>query len=151
MVVYLNQILGLTDNTVQTYLPKKCITVREEVKGVVQPVEKCFLLYSYGYNRAENFAALPDPKYIPSSGPEDGVFEYLGLYDTDPLLLFQIVQGPITSTVFGMQSGLPGWQDRRLYPGGRRCPCGHRVHAQQPAAAWLRDSVDLRSLWRDPL
>ena len=36
MVVYLNQILGLTDETVTTFLPKKCIEVKEEVKGVVQ-------------------------------------------------------------------------------------------------------------------
>ena len=94
-VVYLNQIMGLTDESVQTYLPKICMNVREEVQGTVQPVRKCFLNYggehpdytsiggtiaNYQYNRAANFAALPAPAYIPEGGPMDGWFEYLGLY-----------------------------------------------------------------------
>jgi uncharacterized protein YlzI (FlbEa/FlbD family) len=62
LVVYLNQILGLTDETVPTLLPKKCIMVKEEVQGVVQMVRKCFLLYSsYVYSRGANFASLPSP------------------------------------------------------------------------------------------
>ena len=82
-VVYLNQIMGLTDESVQTYLPKICMNVREEVQGTVQPVRKCFLNYGdehpgtgyenipgngpyadYQYDRAANFGALPAPAYI---------------------------------------------------------------------------------------
>jgi hypothetical protein len=119
-VVYSNEIMGLTDESVQTYLPKICMTVREEVQGTVQPVRKCFLNYgaehplyenipgnsayaNYMYNRTANFAALPAPAYIPESGTMDGWFEYLGLWSepvgTDPYL-FYIVQGPILDSVF---------------------------------------------------
>jgi hypothetical protein len=107
MVVYLNQIMGLADENVQTVLPKECINVREEVNGVVQTVRKCFLNYGavppdshpYAYDRAANFGALPAPAYIPESSPVDGWFEYLGVYSETPLL-FQIVQGPILNAVF---------------------------------------------------
>lgn len=55
MVAYSNQILGLTDEAVTTFLPKKCIMVKEEVKGVVQLVRKCFLDYgNFAYSRAAN-------------------------------------------------------------------------------------------------
>jgi hypothetical protein len=118
--VYTNEIMGLTDESVQTYLPKICMNVREEVQGNVQQVRKCFLNYGtahpehenivgnsgyadYQYNRTANFAALPAPAYIPASGPMDGWFEYLGLWSepvgTDPYL-FYIVQGPILQSVF---------------------------------------------------
>ncbi len=118
--VYINEIMGLTDENVQTYLPKICMNVREEVQGNVQQVRKCFLNYGtahpehenivgnseyadYQYNRTANFAALPAPAYIPASGPMDGWFEYLGLWSepvgTDPYL-FYIVQGPILQSVF---------------------------------------------------
>jgi len=117
---YTNEIMGLTDESVQTYLPKICMNVREEVQGNVQQVRKCFLNYGaahpehenitgnseyadYQYNRTANFAALPAPAYIPASGPMDGWFEYLGLWSepvgTDPYL-FYIVQGPILESVF---------------------------------------------------
>jgi len=107
MVVYLNQILGLADENVQTVLPKECINVREEVNGVVQTVRKCFLNYGavppdslpYAYDRAANFGSLPAPAYIPETGPMDGWFEYLAVYSETPLL-FQIVQGPILNAVF---------------------------------------------------
>jgi len=99
MVVYLNQILGLTDETVTPFLPKKCILVKEEVKGVVQMVQKCFLLYgSYAYNRAANFGALPAPPYIPANSPMAGWFEYLAVLD--PLgPTFNIRQGLILPVV----------------------------------------------------
>lgn len=120
-VVYTNQIIGLTDENVQTYLPKICINVREEVSGTVQTVRKCFLNYgpardgspdiggtpaNYGYDRADNFKALPAPAYIPADGPIDGWFEYLGVYDDTSLpVLFYIVQGPILDNVFGTDPG----------------------------------------------
>jgi hypothetical protein len=83
MVAYVNQILGLTDETVATVLPKKCISVKEEVQGVVQFVNKCFLDYgSFAYDRSANFdAQLPDPPYIPAGQPLPGWFEYLAVLD----------------------------------------------------------------------
>lgn len=97
-VAYLNQILGLTDEGVQTYLPKSCIEVKEEVQGAVQMVRKCFLDYSaFNYDRGSNFATLPSPAYIPASAPAQGWFEYLTLLDTTPT--FQIAQGPILDAV----------------------------------------------------
>lgn len=124
-VVYINQIMGLTDEGVQTYLPKKCINVREEVQGTVQTVRKCFLNYGpddtddpndglefadYQYARTANFLALPAPPYIPAGVSEDGWFEYLGLWsEADPTTgtpdLFYIVQGPIMANVFGVDLG----------------------------------------------
>ena len=126
MVVYLNQIMGLADENVQTVLPKECINVREEVNGVVQTVRKCFLNYGAvppdglpcAYDRAVNFGSLPDQAYIPKDAPEDGWFEYLGVYSVTPLL-FEIVQGPILNTVFpdSPYVQFPGQQHRRLRPG----------------------------------
>ena len=97
-VAYINQILGLTDQTVATYLPKKCIQVREEVQGVVQSVQKCFLDYgSFAYDRQGNFGSLPYPASIPASGPVSGWFEYLGLKDLTPT--FYIANGSILGVV----------------------------------------------------
>ncbi len=106
MVVYMNEIMGLTDESVNTLLPKKCIQVREEVKGVVQLVRKCFLDYSDGdggpnavdYNRDAHFLALPDPAYIPENSPVNGWFEYLEVVDPN-IPSFQVAQGPILDTV----------------------------------------------------
>jgi hypothetical protein len=100
-VVYSNQIMGLLD--VPTYLPKLCVTVREEVQGNMQEVQKCVLDYSaYGYTRSINFGALPAPAYIPADAPQEGWFEYLGVVDPDATpVLFKIIQGPILDNVFG--------------------------------------------------
>lgn len=107
MVVYLNQILGLTDPTVTVFLPRKCITVKEEVKGVVQMVQKCFLDYgAFDYNRGSVFGALPSPAYIPAAGPAPGTFEYLALYDSTPT--FYIANGSILSVVPELASN-QGW------------------------------------------
>ncbi|MDD2659789.1 MAG: hypothetical protein PHY54_08935 [Methylococcales bacterium] len=105
MVAYLNQIMGLTDPATATVLPKICINVREEVKGVVQTVQKCFLNYGaapapingpYNYERTVNFTSLPTPPYIPASGPLPGWFEYLGVTNPDPTApTFYKAQGPI--------------------------------------------------------
>lgn len=97
-VAYINQILGLTDQTVATYLPKNCILVKEEVQGVVQSVQKCFLDYgAFAYGRAGNFGSLPSPAYIPASSPVAGWFEYLALQDATPT--FYIAQGSIVGAV----------------------------------------------------
>jgi hypothetical protein len=110
MVVYLNQILGLTDKETITALPKTCIDVREEVKGVMQTVEKCFLQYSdYNYTRASNFASLPHPAYIPayvSGPPVEGNFEYLS--EMGETRTFEISQGPIMGAVPELKAS-PGY------------------------------------------
>jgi hypothetical protein len=101
MVAYLNQIMGLTDPATATVLPKICINVKEEVKGVVQMVQKCFLNYGavpapingpYNYNRKANFTNLPSPAYIPAGNPVAGEFEYL--FASSPTT-FYTFQGPI--------------------------------------------------------
>ncbi len=99
MVVYANQILGLPDPNTSTMLPTRCITVREEVKGKVQWVKKCFLDYSaYNYDRDTNFSSLPSPAYIPADAPQEGWFEYLSLL-SESTRTFDIVQGPILAAV----------------------------------------------------
>jgi len=107
LVAYLNQIMGLSDPlTLTTLDPKICIDRKQEVQGVVELVQECFLDYSaYGYARLTNFGALPAPAYIPEGAPEEGWFEYLSLVpETDPPL-FQILQGPITTAVFTDEPG----------------------------------------------
>ncbi|MGR9086568.1 MAG: hypothetical protein ACU841_05765 [Gammaproteobacteria bacterium] len=110
LIVYLNQILGLSNKDSTTVLPKTCVTVREEVKGAVQDVEKCFLNYgAYGYTRAQTYGNLPYPPYIPDGAAVPGTIEYLAEYPLDPPLpfpVFAIQQGPINDVVFG---GLPGF------------------------------------------
>ena len=112
IVVYLNQIMGLSDPATVTILdPKICIDVKQEVKGVVQLVQKCFLDYgAYGYDRLVNFStteqSLPAPAYIPELAPQDGWFEYLALVpgtEMDPR--FWILQGPILDAVFDVDPG----------------------------------------------
>jgi len=102
-VAYLNQIMGLTDESVTTFLPKKCINIREEVNGVVQTVRKCFLDYgatggNYAYDRTANFTSLPSPAYIPAAAPQAGWFEYLSVLDST-IPSFGITQGPILAAV----------------------------------------------------
>lgn len=83
LVAYLNQIMGLSDPATPTILdPKLCIDVKEEVMGVVQLVQKCFLDFgAYTYDRTANFGALPAPPYIPAASPTAGWFEYLAVLD----------------------------------------------------------------------
>jgi hypothetical protein len=122
MVAYTNSLMGLDD--VPTILGKLCETYREEVQGVIQPVEKCYLDYTvivpkeagaYDYDRAANFGALPSPAYIPADAPLAGWFEYLAEIDPQqvpPLPpLFQILQGPILPPVFGVD---PGFTDGNI-------------------------------------
>ena len=113
LVAYLNQIMGLSDPLTTTILdPKICIDRKQEVQGVVQLVQECFLDYSaYIYARLTNFGALPAPAYIPEGAPEEGWFEYLSLVpETDPPL-FQILYGPITTAVFTDE---PGFADGNI-------------------------------------
>ena len=114
MVAYLNQIMGLTELTESTILPKLCIDRKQEVQGVVQLVEECFLDYgtvppdslAYAYERLDNFAALPSPAYIPDDDPADGTFEYLVQLDDVPT--FGIEYGLITTAVFADAPGDTG-------------------------------------------
>ncbi|MDO9214201.1 MAG: hypothetical protein Q8Q54_18175 [Methylococcales bacterium] len=105
LVVYLNQILGLDLPTTTTQLPKTCINIKQEVKGVVQTVNKCFLNYSaYNYERSQTYGNLPFPKNIPATNLQLGFFDYLTPYQnqitTDGRPLFYIKSASIVPTVF---------------------------------------------------
>ncbi|MDD2542200.1 MAG: hypothetical protein PHH28_14325, partial [Desulfuromonadaceae bacterium] len=110
-IVYLNQILGLSDKTTDTVLPKICIMVKEEVQGEMVMVEKCFLNYgNYGFTRSQTHGNLPYPAYITGTAGNDGTFEYLSVYPDvsgpNGKPLFWIASGQIESVVFGgTQSG----------------------------------------------
>jgi hypothetical protein len=85
LLVYLNEILGLTEGSTYLGVPPICIDVKEEVMGSIEMVEKCFLNYgAYLYQRGDNFGSLPSPAYIPEADPDDpliypleGTFEFL--------------------------------------------------------------------------
>jgi hypothetical protein len=99
LVAYVNQIMGLSDLDPD----RLCETYREEVQGVIQLVEKCFLDYSnYGYERGTNFGELPSPAYIPEGDATAGWFEYS--YQINDVPEFGIMQGPITTGVFADES-----------------------------------------------
>ncbi len=104
LAVYLNQILGLDLSTTPTQLPKTCIDIKQEVKGVVQTVNKCFLDYSaYDYERAQTYGNLPFPQNIPAKDSKIGVFDYLTptlTFAADGRPLFNIISAPIVPTVF---------------------------------------------------
>lgn len=122
LVVYMNQIMGLDLKDTKTQLPKICITITKEVKGVVQPVEKCFLDYSsYKYERATTYGSLPFPASMPAESPKAGSFDYLTLYPDLKTLngnkpLFHILSAPIVPTVFpnSIGGGLPGFTDGNI-------------------------------------
>jgi hypothetical protein len=111
LVVYLNEILGLTEGETILGVPPICINVKEEVMGSIGLVEKCFLDYSaYTYNRTSNFATLPSPAYIPASepGPYEGWFEFLSIFDQIAFpedILYTVAEGPILQTVFSDGEG----------------------------------------------
>ena len=100
MVAYLNMLMGLDEAS--TFLPKHTETYREEVQGTIQEVEKSFLDYgAFAYIRGTNFGALPSPAYIPEAAPVPGEFEYLAVVPGSDPPDFHIMQGPITTAVFG--------------------------------------------------
>ena len=104
MVVYLNQIMGLVDAAPAA--DKVCQDRKQEVKGVVQLVEECFLKYDafLEYNRQSNFGSLPNPPYIPEVAPQLGWFEFLTTDDGGST--FYIKSDLIADTVFaGPYSG----------------------------------------------
>jgi len=112
LLVYLNEILGLTDLDTPTVLPKICTEVREEVMGSVETVQKCFLNYGpndsspgYSYDRATNFGALPEPAYIPEGAPNGGWFEFLENLGSNT---YTVTEGPIMGAVFNDDPGLMG-------------------------------------------
>jgi hypothetical protein len=103
MVVYMNEILGLTQGPEASLLcdPCKTVTVREEVKGEMQHVIKRFLNYSpYTYDREANFStaeqSLPNPAYIPDNDSY-GWFEFMEPIGGDMTVY---MTGSILSTVF---------------------------------------------------
>ncbi|MDP3009856.1 MAG: hypothetical protein Q8N30_12410 [Methylococcales bacterium] len=97
--------MGLDLSTTTTQLPKTCINIKQEVKGVVQTVNKCFLDYgAYNYERSQTYGNLPFPKNIPAANPQLGFFDYLTPYQTqmapDGRPLFHIKSANIVPTVF---------------------------------------------------
>jgi len=107
LLVYLNEIMGLTEGTTILGAPI-CIQVLEEVAGNMELVEKCFLNYGgLTYDRFTNFGALPSPAYIPEDAATDGWFEFLMDMGGG---IFQIVEGDIYATVFNS----PGFTDGNI-------------------------------------
>jgi hypothetical protein len=125
LVVYINQIMGLSDEATTTALdPKVCIDYRDEVQGNMVMVHKCFLDYTgYYYRRAKTYRLLPYPAYIPVDGPKAGWFEYLAYLrdrvNGEPL--FYIKEAPILRTVWPdlttedvLGDFLPGFTDGNI-------------------------------------
>jgi hypothetical protein len=116
MVVYLNQILGLSDLPETILGAPYCMDVKEEVMGNIDLVTKCFLNYGAfsgengyggGAGRAGNFGSLPFPPYISDgTGVMDGKFEVLKWTGDDTEYpTFDIFRGSIFERVFGGQEG----------------------------------------------
>jgi len=104
MFAYVNQMLGLVEESANPVLGKLCTPVKEEVMGEIRMVNKCVLdMRTFTYNRqityGPNPGSLPLPPYIPEGDPEHGTFEYLAVSSTVPSLTFEIVQGPIVDAV----------------------------------------------------
>jgi hypothetical protein len=119
LLVYLNQIMGLTDPAVDTYLYKVSQDIKMEVMGNMEIVTKWFLDYTrladgtatgYYYDRQTNFAGplpagLPLPAYLPANAPEVGMFEFLQDLGGGS---YQAVVGPIMTAVFLDDPGYSG-------------------------------------------
>ena len=106
LLVYLNEILGLTEGATQFGNDPVCILVKEEVMGVMDMVEKCFLDYdAYDYDRTSNFSALPSPAYIPEGAATPGWFEFLWQVAPDT---FVITEDAIMTAVFANNVGYTG-------------------------------------------
>ncbi len=108
LFVYLNEVLGLTEDSSPSILPRVCIPIKQEVMGVIKMVPTCFLDYSgFTYSRLAKFGGLPERPYVPMDDPVPGYFEYLALTNPDPPM-FEIEQGPITTAVFQDEVGFDG-------------------------------------------
>jgi hypothetical protein len=119
LLVYLNQIMGLTDPAVDTYLFKVDKDIKMEVMGEIVTVKKWFLDYTrladgtasgYYYDRQTNFtgplpAGLPLPAYLPTNAPELGMFEFLQDLGGGS---YQAGVGPIMTAVFLNDPGYSG-------------------------------------------
>ena len=126
LVAYINQIMGLSDEATVTVLdPKICIDYRDEVKGQMVWVHKCFLDYSdYIYTRARTYRNLPSPAYIPEDAPLPGWFEYLAFLryratDNEPLFWIKDARilptvWPNLETVDVVNDFLPGFTDGNI-------------------------------------
>lgn len=106
MVVYMNEILGLTQDEESSLLCNPCLTqqYRKEVMGEVKVITKRFLDYAGNvYNRYNNFLSLPAPANIPEDTPTDGWFEYTELtgYDEFGNPIYGEAEGPTYDVVFG--------------------------------------------------
>jgi len=98
LIVYLNEILGLTEGATILGDVPICIDVKEEVMGSIELVQKCFLDYSgYTYRRQDNFGLLPSPPYIPAGNPTLGMFESLRKIADNT---YEVAERPILQTVF---------------------------------------------------
>ncbi len=106
LLVYLNEILGLTEGATILGEAPVCIDIKQEVMGNVEMVEKCFLDYgAYTYDRATNFWALPSPAYIPEEAPISGWLEFLWQIAPDT---FVITEDAIMTAVFADNAGFTG-------------------------------------------
>jgi hypothetical protein len=115
LLVYLNEILGLTEGATILGEEPKCIDVWEEVMGEMKFVNKCFLDYgNYTYDRTANFSGLnplllddglPSPAYIPAGDPADGFFEFLMQTGDNS---FMVVEDSIMLAVFNGDPGFVG-------------------------------------------
>ena len=119
LVAYLDQLMGLTaPGTVTILDPKLCETYREEVQGVIQLVEKCFLnygavppngnAYQYGRRRTSGRCLLRRTS-APIRHPKDSPARsstWLVLTLNCPS--FMILQGPIMNAVFADESATEG-------------------------------------------
>ena len=108
MVAYLNQIMGLSDPATATILdPKICIDVKEEVQGMVQLVQKCFLDYSaYGlYPLNELRGAACSGVHPRSTRLTRGRLVRVSDCGGSGGTFVQIVYGPILDAVFPDDAG----------------------------------------------
>lgn len=117
-VVYINEILGLTESDASSLLCRPCLTqtVRQEVMGEMRRVTKRYLDYSgYAYDRETSFSALPSPAYIgmqesyeyPASGAaQEGYFEFMEVVYDGTVLATYYTTDSIFARVFGSEDNL---------------------------------------------
>lgn len=116
LTAYLNMILGLTEESVNLPegLERKCLDIKQEIKGKVGYVEECFILYnSFSYYRYGNFTSLPDPDYIQCDNPnESNCLEYMEVVSFDPLQMV-VVKKPILESVSELKEN-KNWEGSKI-------------------------------------